>query len=342
MKKLIAFIALTAVMTSCSKDGANPQTTEEQFSADIEFSVKGNPQGNLPLYNPSNEYDFLGYGYDVTDRFNDQASVRASVVNIPLYAASGDSRVNISKATEGGFTSFIYKDAVVLSEKLSNSFDAVKGNKFFGNTITQAFPETIADDKKYVYGYFSDYHIWKRRTFYYEQTVNNFLTDDFKRDISLLDAKGLVNKYGTHVLTGISLGSKFDVVYQADVKENLDREAVGKEGMGYALWKTFGFGYTYLGQPNLKNLNANSSAKIYYSFVGGDFKTLVLENMGNRQVLDPSNWKKTTTEDRARFVGPLTKGLEPLYKFIDNAEKKDMVKTYLEEYYSAKAVKLKN
>ena len=336
-------MVVIAMMASCKKNETNLPTPVVKLSEDISFSVKGATQETQPLHQPSEKHDFLGYGYDVTDRFNDQASIRANVIDIPLYAASGASRVNVSRGTEGSWTTFQAKDAIALSEKFSNSIEATKGNKLFGSTIMHAFPETTAADKKYVYGYYSNYMIWKRYTIYYEQEVNSYLTADFKRDITLLNAQELVNKYGTHVLTRIKIGSKFDVVYQAAAPgEDWNREAISMEGLRYALKRTFGLMTGYLDDPNLKNLNANSSAQIYYSSVGGNFNELKTETINNRLILNLNNWRASTTEDKARFIGPEDKGLEPLFKFIDDVAKKEQVKNYIQQYYANKAVKLQN
>jgi len=336
-------MALIAMMASCKKNEANLPTLEEKFSADIEFSVKGAARETQAPHRPFEKYNFLGYGYDVTDNFNDQVSIRANVIDIPSYDASGTWKVDVSRSTEGSWTTLQAKDAISLSEKLSNSFEATKGHKLFGSTITDAFPETVADDKKFVYGYYSNYMIWKRYSIYYDQEVNNYLTTDFKKDVTLLNAKELVYKYGTHVLTRIKIGSKFDVVYQAAAPvESLNREAISMEGLRYALKRTFGLMSGYLDDPNLRNLNSNSSAQIYYSAVGGNFNELKTETINNRLVLNLNKWKASVTEDKAKFIGPLSNGLEPLYKFIDDATKKELVKTYIEQYYITKAVKLKN
>lgn len=336
-------MALMSMLASCKKNEANSTTPEEKLSADIDFSVKGATQETQALYQPSENYNFLGYGYDVTDKFNDQVSIRASVIDIPLFAASGTWKVNVSRSTEASWTTLQAKDATRLAEKFSNSFEITKGYRLFGNTIIDAFPKTVTDDRKYVYGYYSNYMIWKRYNIYYEQEVNNYLTAEFKRDITLLNAQELVNKYGTHVLTRIKIGSKFDVVYQASAPvEYWDREAVSMEGLRYALKNTFGLMSGYLDDPNLKDLNANSSAQIYYSAVGGNFGELKTETVNNKLILNLNKWRSSATEDKAKFIGPLNNGLEPLYKFIDDPAKKESVKTYIDQYFVNKAVRLKN
>lgn len=343
MKKTILALALMATLAACKKNSEeipNP-VPEEKLSPDIAFTVKGATQETQPLYRPSVKYSFLGNGYDVTDKFNDAVSVRAGVVDIPAYDASGKYRVNLAGGTESSWTTTQAESAVDLATKLSNTYDATKGLKLFGNTIDK-FPGTDITDKKYVYGYYSYYMIWKRYNFDEQLRVNNYLTADFKRDITLLSTQELINKYGTHVLAEIKIGSKFDVVYQAEAPQNGRRGNIIMEGLRYTLKRTFGLPTGYLDEPNLRDLNDNSSAQIYYNSTGGDISKLKTETINSRLILNINNWVASTTEDKATFIGATDDGLIPLYNFIDDTVKKAEVKAYLDQYYASKTVKLKN
>ncbi|WP_214226527.1 MAC/perforin domain-containing protein [Pedobacter sp. B4-66] len=340
MKKVILVMAVFAMFASCKKK-SEEIVIDEKLSPDIELVVKGAMEETLPLHQPSETYNFLGFGYDATDKFNNEVSIRASVVDITAYVANESSRINILRGGEGSWETIQAENAVDLSERFSNSFEHTKGLRLFGNTIEKTFPGTIVTDKKYVYGYYYNYWIRKRYKFYYEQSINNFLTADFKKDITLLNAQELVHKYGTNVLTGIKMGSKFDVVYQAEAKEG-NKASIIMEGLRYAMKRTFGLSTGYLDDVNLRNLNANSSAQIYFNSIGGDMSKLEIETINNRQVVNITNWLSTNTEANARFIGAYDNGLIPLDRFIDDSVKKAEVKSYLEQYFAAKEVKLTN
>ncbi|MES2448168.1 MAG: MAC/perforin domain-containing protein [Bacteroidota bacterium] len=339
MKKNLLLLAFVATLVSCTKNQNENAFPEEKLSADIDLVVKGATQEVKPLYPSSDVYNFLGYGYDVTDKFVDEVSVRASVLNVTAYAATGTNRINMPRSSESSWKNVIGKDAANLSERLSNMFEATRGFKVFGNTIQSSFPTSNFANSNYVYAYYSYYMIRKRFEFYYESALNDFITNDFRTDISKLDAEQLVKKYGTHVLRNISVGAKFDVVYQANATEG-DKENISMEGQRYALKNTFGLMTGYLDPVNLKNLNANSSAKIYYSSIGGDLNKLKTETINNRLVLNISNWVSSTTEEKARFMGIASDGLVPLYHFISDNNKKAEVKQYIEQYIDSKEVKL--
>jgi hypothetical protein len=90
MKKATLFMAAFAMLASCKKK-SEEIVIEEKLSPDIELVVNGETEETQPLYQPSETYNFLGFGYDATDKFNNQASIRASVVDVEAYTASGDS-----------------------------------------------------------------------------------------------------------------------------------------------------------------------------------------------------------------------------------------------------------
>lgn len=335
-------MAIFAMLASCKKENEEIITTEmtKVLSQDINVLVRGAAK-DQPLYPWSGTYNFLGFGYDVTDTYNDEVSVRANVVDIPAYAASEASRIQFIRGTEGSWNTMIATDAVNLSEQFSYSTRDTKGMRAYGNTVERAFPGAAAHSKKYVYGYYSNYMVWKRYRFYYGHEVNNFLTAGFKKDITTLSAEALVHKYGTHVLSRIKLGSKFDVVYQAEAPID-DRQQTSMEGLRYALKHTFGLMSGHLDEVNLKYLNANSSAQIFYSAIGGDANQLKMETIKDRQMLNITNWSASRTEDRARFIGIEDDGLVSLDNFIEDSVKKAEVKTFIAQYFIDKAAKLIN
>ncbi|RZL37316.1 MAG: hypothetical protein EOP00_28745, partial [Pedobacter sp.] len=204
MKKILSSLALVATLISCTKNEDENPFPEEKLSADIDLVVKGATQEIKPLYPPSNVYNFLGYGYDVTDKFVDEVSVRASVLDVAKYAATNTNRINMPRNSTSSWRNVIGKDAANLSERLSNTFDATKGFKVFGNTIQSSFPTSNFTSSNYVYAYYSYYMIRKGFEFYYESALNDFVTDDFKADFTKLNVEQLVKKYGTHVLRDIS------------------------------------------------------------------------------------------------------------------------------------------
>ena len=341
MKKILFMLAVVATLASCKKNSEEIIEPPKPLSPDIDLAINGATKESQALYPSSSTFNYLGYGYDVTENFNSEASIRASVVDMPSFDADPLHSVNLSRGTESSWTTLVANNAVDLSEKLSNSFMETKGLMLFGQILNEAFPVNDTKDSKYVYAYYSYYMIRKRHRFYYDQSVNGFLTNGFKQDINLLSAENLITKYGTHVLVGVKVGAKFDVMYQAIAAEG-DRQKISMEGQRYALKNTFGLPSGYLDDVNLADLNANSAAKVYYTSVGGDIQRLKTQTAGKKVIVNISNWVSSTTEDKARFIGALDEGIVPIYSFINDATKKAQVKAYFDQYLVAKTVRLAN
>lgn len=339
MKKILLLVVYITALASCKKDqNVGLQPEPQELSPDIKFAITGAANEPRALYEPSPTANFLGYGYDVTDRFNSEASMRASIVDINELERHGE--LSKSYSTQGGPINILGKDALDFSKRLSNQIDGTSGLSVFGKTIEAAFPETTFSEPSYVYAYYSFYWVRKTFSFFHSETYKTkYLTDAFRRDMAALSAKQIVEKYGTHVVTRVRVGSKFDVIYQAKASQG-DREKIVREGQRYALKKAFGLSTGYLDEVDLTNLNANSSAKIHYSSVGGDISQLKPEVVNNRQFLNITNWLNSITDDNVRFIGVADKGMMPIYTFIDDNAKMAEVKAYIEGYLAERSVKL--
>ncbi|MFC3562555.1 MAC/perforin domain-containing protein [Pedobacter jamesrossensis] len=341
MKKTLLTLAVLVLLASCKKNSDEIIEPIKPLSPDIPLAVTGATKETEAIYPSSTLYNYLGYGYDATENFNSESSIRANVVDMPGFDADPLHTVSLNLGTKSSWTTIVAKNAVDLSEKFSNSHKETKGLRLFANTLIEAFPGAAVTDKKYIYGYYSFYMIRKTLRFYYDQSVNNFLSNQFKQDVNLLNAENLIKKYGTHILIGLNVGAKFDVIYQAEaLGEN--KEEISNEGFNYALKRAFGLFSGSLDDVKLINLHKNSSAKVYYSSIGGDIRKLETQKINDRTFLNISNWVSTTTEDKARFMGVLNEGLVPIYNFIDDKVKKAEVKAYLEQYFAVKAMKLTN
>lgn len=330
------------MLVSCKKNQVQP-TEEEKFSQDIPIVITGSFNGTDPGLQGNLTYNFLGYGYDITDKYNDAHSVRAEIVDIPLFASGSNNRINLSRSTQGYWENFSGENATDLLGQLSNRFEETSGLNTFKGTIINSFNDPNTLNEKYVYGYYSNIAMRMRLMIIedYKNTVSNFLTNIFAQDVNTLSAADLVKKYGTHMITGVELGSKLSVVYQAEAPKT-DRKKISSTGLRYAMKSTFGLFTGELDPMDLKALNANVNARIYINAVGGDQSKLVLTKVNNRPIINLTEWYKTTTEEKAKFIGITTKGIVPLDQLIKDAVKREAVKAYLIKYIQDNEAKIQN
>lgn len=332
MKKTILALAVIATLASCKK--SKDQIPEsEKPSTDIEVAITNGDLLNDPGQQGNPTYNLLGFGYDVTDQYNDAHSVRAEVVNIPAFVATSPGRFDLNKGTSAFWINFSGENATDLAGQLSEDFDETKGLKVYRNTMAKAFPSANTFDSKYVYSYYANIAVRMRLriTDDYKNSLSNNLTNGFSQDVNVLSAAGLVKKYGTHVLRSIRLGSRLNVVYQAEAGKG-DRKNISTTGLRYAMKSIFGLATGELNTMDLNALNANLGAKIYFDAFGGDQSKLKVSKIKEKSVINITDWLHSSTEEKARFVDVSPDGLIPLYELITDANKKAEVKAYIEKY----------
>ncbi|MEE1943493.1 MAC/perforin domain-containing protein [Pedobacter sp. KR3-3] len=345
MKKTILALAVLATLASCKKNTDQiTKPEEEKFSPDIAVAITDGQLLNDQTQQGDATYNLLGYGYDVTDQYNDVHSVRPAVINVAAYVSANPGRFNPNKSTTGYWVNFSGENAADLAAQLSNKVDQTNGLKAFGNTISAAFPGANSFDGKYVYGYYSQIAVRARLSITdgANSLYTSYLSTAFAQDVNTLSAADLVKKYGTHVLIKIDLGAKINVVYQAEAPKT-DRKKISAAGLRYAMKNIFGLGTGELDPMDLKALNANTGAKIYYDAFGGDQSKLKVIKINNKSVINTTEWLNSATEEKARFIGVSSEGgLIPLYELVADATKKAEVKSYITTYIQTREVKVQN
>jgi len=333
VKRTLLMLGLLAALGSCKKSPEVQKKDDGKLPADIKLTItNGNLSTDLNQQGDAT-YNFLGYGYDITDQYNDAASVRSEVINIPTFATGNPDRFDLSRSTSFYWENYSGENATDLAGQLSQKFDEANGLNLYKNTIASAFPGADAFNSKYVYGYYSNISVRMRMRIVadYNNLLNSYLTDSFTQDVNTLTAADLVKKYGTHVLRSVTLGSRLNAVYQAEAPVT-NRKKISSTGLRYAMSTTFGLPTGELDPIDLVALNANASAKVYFYAVGGDKSMLKEVIAKNRTFINPTEWLNSTVEAKSRFIGTDKDGLIPLSDLITDVNKKAVVKAYIIKY----------
>lgn len=344
LKNTLKLLLIPLAFYSCKKsEKETPQIevkTEEKITdRDIAVSKISddtntqNPQGD-------SNYRILGYGYDVTDRYADIHSVRKPVVDLQKYFVVFPNRLYVSRSTSGGSEELRASDIKNLSEKISAKYkDTNNELTGFRNTFTSAFPGASPFSKKYVYGYYTYIMQWKSlSTEIYYDHGKGYLTKEFELDVQALSPKELVAKYGTHVLSAITLGAKFTAIYQAETSSE-DRYSSLAYGFNYAMKKVF-----FLNTSDLYTvtppLNSVISPKIAFKFVGGDVSKIKIDDTKKTPTFKTFwDWANTASEGREEFIDIGKNGTVPLSEMIEDPNKKKAVEEYIQSYLAENEIK---
>jgi hypothetical protein len=340
MNKKSLLLAALWVLASCKKPNApDPETTAPETVKEMNFQVTGpKAASSAPVQQGSSKFNFIGYGYNVTGKYADTSSVKMPAINIDAYAAAYPNRVDLSHTTSGGAESMYAKDAEDYSYKISSKLNESKGMRLFKHTITDAFPGQDALSDKYIYAQYVVAITWKTiRTNWGDAGVKDYLTPEFKSDVQNLTPENLVKKYGTHILSGVTLGEKFNVYYQAKSTAN-DKLHSSIVGFTYALKQVFGAASSYYDVLKPAEINAVSEPKLVYEVIGGDPSKINHNVINGKTQVKFSDWVSTCTEDKALFTGVVS--MSPLYMLIDDPAKKAEVRDYITSYIEQNQVKL--
>lgn len=340
MNRKLLLLATLGLFAACKKSNSpDPQITAPETVKEINFVVTGpKAVSSAPVKQGTIKYSFIGYGYNITGKYADTSSVKAQAMNIEAYAAAYPNRVDLGRSTSAGAQSMYAADAADYSYKISSKLKESKGMRLFKHTITDAFLGQDALSDKYIYAQYEYAITWKTiRTNWGDAGVKDFLTPEFKNDVQNLTPENLVKKYGTHILSGIKLGEKFNVYYQAK-SAGSDKLHSSIVGFTYALKQVFGVMSGFFDELKPAEINAVSEPKLVYEAIGGDPSKVKNTVANGKTLIRFNDWVSTCTEDNALFTDIVS--MSPLYMLIDDPAKKAEVKDYITSYIEQNQVKL--
>ncbi len=342
MKKNLILLIVIIAFYSCKKSNVSPNGPAKMLP-DSNIVVSSPQIGPVnSALNIDKTYNLLGYGYDITGKYADTSAVRSQAINMAAYDANNPGRVSNLYYTMSTFHIINAQNAESFSEQLSSGLAASNGLKLFKGSLVSVFPDVNALSSKYVYGNYTviiQQKLVKMDVNY--DLLKQSLSTGFVHDIGALNAADLVKKYGTHVLSDITLGAKFNVTYQAQTSSD-NPLASESAGFRYAIGKVFGLFTGELDPIDSLELDAISSPRLVYEAEGADQSKLQLNTTSKTATLDITNWLTSSTEDSAVFIDISENGLIPLYELISDPIKQAAVKLYITNYLAAQQVKLVN
>ncbi|QJD95204.1 hypothetical protein HH214_04580 [Mucilaginibacter robiniae] len=338
MSKKLLLLAAIGLFASCKKsNNSNPENPVPETIKEMNFTITGPKSfSSAPVQQGTGKFNFLGYGYNIIGKYADTSSVRAQVINTSAYATAYPGRIDFSSSTSSGFTSLYAENAEDYSRKISMNLKETEGMKLFKNSITTVFPGQDAISNKYIYAQNVYAMNWKSIRTYWDNG-EGYLTSEFSVDVQNLTPENLVKKYGTHILSGIVLGEKLNVYFQAKSSDN-DKLHSSIVGFTYALKQVFGFMSGYADPLKPAEVNAISEPKLVYEAIGGDPSKVNKVVTDKRTLIRSNDWFPTCTEDKALFIDIIR--LTPLYDMIVDPVKKAEVKSYITSYMEQNQVKI--
>lgn len=349
----LAMIAL-GCLSGCEKnESTDPDTPDSEAEIvepeleepiELKFVVKnladGSGAGDIEGYG---EFNYLGFGYDVTGKYSHRRSVKAAIINTPVFAKENPSLLDERGARISSSKTVYGADSEDFTKWLTG--ETANINYFKGN-IMHPFPDTDPNDGRYIYGLYDAYIEHRRLRIFLnpgENRLIRYLTTNFQIDSKSLEPAALVKKYGTHVLLSLFTGAKLSVDFQAEFTGK-NRQSAVENSFNLGIKECFGLFYGSLdGRIDSTALKDVSAPIIAFEAIGGDPSKIIVNNIsGYNPKVDISEWNKSITEDNLRFV--YIDGLEnllPISELIEDTERKQKVEAFINEYIKENEVRVR-
>ncbi len=159
------------------------------------------------------------------------------------------------------------------------------------------------------------------------------VTPEFESDINTLTPEQIVQKYGTHVLTSVYKGAKFEMLYKCDTENGSNS---GFDGNLYKRMNEFlGYAPGYI-EYDVNESKGCKNEQLIYNSLGCRSKLFgvinATDNNSDSIRIDIASLFNDNIEEQ--FFRISKDGIIPLYAFISDPIKKQAVKSYIDNYLS--------
>ena len=188
----------------------------------------------------------------------------------------------------------------------------------------------------------------KQRKYFVDADVellSRYLSSNFVSDLGKYSADQIVAKYGTHVLTNITVGGSYIAYYKsAIIEENTGTEKkqtvsagakynMSKVGLDFdGTWST-----TTITEANKKNSDWTCTIQCVGGTTSGTTITLA-PNQGPTTTINIGAWSQSVDDTHSRLVDVDWNATYPIYDLVSDPVKKADLKLAVEKYINSKKI----
>ena len=339
MKKILFFLFCASTLAACTKDFSNLTSNHK--------TVPTTRSGG------DNKFDVLGWGYDVTEDYLNPTSVRGQVIDIEKYEREFPNRLITHTNSWGsdffcyGATAEDYLKEVTKKSNMKGGLNMGVGKFGFSGTFSSSkdFFDSYSYSTKYAFA--SLECIRNHRIIYINDDISRisaYISPEFIEDVNRYSAEKIIEIYGTHVLTHITLGGRYRLMYRSCFTKTTDqttRKKTVAAGFSAVLGK-LGIKFNAGGETVTNEVLAkeNASQELYVYFFGGKGSNLKYSlDQNYPTTIDIQNWDSQISLDGSSVLTNIEwNKAYPIYEFISNASKKTEVKNAIEQYIANKQI----
>lgn len=307
-------------------------------------------------------YDVLGYGYDITDDYMGENSTRLKILDVEAFVKANPNRFDkqfsgvIDQRCFAGADAQSFLSQIITDTNFSGSVGSLPEKKdkegFFSGTITTGFKTS----SKYFYSSkysFARAEVFKKQRRYLLntdiETLSKYLLSSFVEDLNKYSADKIVEMYGTHVLTNITVGGKYTAYYKSVIIEensSTEKTEIVSAGAKYNL-SNIGldahgsWSKTEVEERNKKNSNWECYIKALGGSTSGTTITLAPEQ-GPSFSINLGAWTESVDDQHSRLFDVNWNATYPIYDLISDPIKKQEMKEAVFRYIDSRKIEMLN
>lgn len=339
-KKLLTCCSLLFLLFSCKKE-------VEVQTDPLNEGLKKEKKSSLVRDLKDEKYNFLGFGYDITKDYANENSVGNEIIDIDKFLAGSSSKTIDLPPPNFQSKYEIYGDnAWSFSQNITKRVSVSTDIPVFKKVLTAGFGSSLDVTNKFSgkHIYASENRLFLTRRLRMDVTateLTKYLKQSFIDRLKTLTPEEFVLHYGTHVLTDIYLGAKFEAVFQAETSSQFRNEAASF-GLNAGMKGVFNFDTK--DSTNTTDTYDSFNRRLFFYTRGGNPTATIEENVIDLEKqyskVDVKQWQNSITLSNSVLVDFGGSRLIPIWELITDATKKAQIKNYILKYISDNQVAL--
>lgn len=278
------------------------------------------------------KFDILGHGYNITDKYLDGTSSKASVIDVTKM----NQKQLITPAILSGTTYSHYSGTDIID--FSRAISADMGLEFlsFVGSLNTNFKSSYKFNSKESFAFYS--LEYPRASYTLSATLNDLranLTTNFQTHIATASPQEIVRIYGTHVLTKVIVGARLEAFMKTETTTTNKTGAVEAK-LGVTINKLFGIKANFSYNESLATQTRNT--KMFYKTTGGtaELESGEFIDVDGTTVSSPKlnmvKWSSTIPTSVPLFIDTDKDNLIPIYELVSDNSKRAALEAYVKQY----------
>lgn len=334
-------------------------------SKDVEFDNKrpeGTTSKNIETrYAGDKEWDVLGYGFDITGNYLGEPLL--PVIDLDRFYASHPNLLEKNFGTESESLITYGENYQYYMKELVRSSGINLGSSQYGYNagetakkgITGLFSGNISSNKNFTkksertseFAFVSAEVTTKIKAVKFNplisvETLRNYLREEFVAFSQTASPDDFIKAYGTHILLDVELGGRMQLIFRSKVsttETTASKVRIVKAGFGAKIISSFGINIAgdFENQTNITEIEKNKEFVFHTKTYGGSKAVDITIIPGSATPsISFSNWQNSVSESNCRLVNINWDHVIPIYKFISNPSRQQLIKQAAEKYIESK------